>query len=228
MLQPGTALRLPDLADATAIEARLATLAGALGLSPAAVQALERAARAAGDAAAEGILLALADTPWQALETLADAGQPLNDAARADLAAALAAAWGPEGPRLATAIDGEVWDAYGAGRAEALALPEALRTMPRWQFVAIRDERTSAICRACDGTVLAAGDPWFEDHTPPLHPHCRSEIRGVGTDTAVTADPSAVVPADRFLDPPPRAWTPPAADYPPALWDAWHARKMAV
>jgi hypothetical protein len=59
------------------------------------------------------------------------------------------------------------------------------------EFVARIDDRTSEICRECNGTRLPAGHPWWRTHTPPLHPHCRSTVvqsRG----GPITADPPEV------------------------------------
>jgi SPP1 gp7 family putative phage head morphogenesis protein len=59
------------------------------------------------------------------------------------------------------------------------------------EFVARIDDRTSDICRECNGTRLPAGHPWWRTHTPPLHPHCRSTVvqsRG----GAITTDPPEV------------------------------------
>lgn len=43
-----------------------------------------------------------------------------------------------------------------------------------FQFSAIMDSRTSAICMSLDGTVVPAGSPEYYDLKPPRHLHCRS------------------------------------------------------
>lgn len=43
-----------------------------------------------------------------------------------------------------------------------------------FQFSAILDDRTSAICMSLDGLVVRPGSPEYASYSPPRHPHCRS------------------------------------------------------
>lgn len=43
-----------------------------------------------------------------------------------------------------------------------------------YKYVAVRDSRTSAICRALDGKIFSFNDP--KKKMPPQHPNCRSTI----------------------------------------------------
>lgn len=58
------------------------------------------------------------------------------------------------------------------------------------EFVAILDERTTAICREYDGVVRPADDPVWETITPPNHYNCRSTLRAIlaGTSEAEALD----------------------------------------
>ena len=76
------------------------------------------------------------------------------------------------------------------------------------EFQAVLDDRTSPVCRACAGTRLRASDSWWDTHTPPLHPHCRSTVRPstqgpTGRPSSPDARPSGP------LGKPKRPWTPP-------------------
>lgn len=81
------------------------------------------------------------------------------------------------GARLETIFRTNVQHAYNAGKYDAARDPEALAQRPYWMFVAALDKRTTNICRPLNGKVLHADDPWWNEHTPPLHFNCRSTIR---------------------------------------------------
>lgn len=51
------------------------------------------------------------------------------------------------------------------------------RLVKRYRYVAVRDARTTPICRALDGKVYAFDDP--QAKRPPQHPNCRSTIVAV-------------------------------------------------
>lgn len=50
--------------------------------------------------------------------------------------------------------------------------------MKYFRFIATLDRRTSARCRAKDGSVYKLEDAVVGDNVPPLHPNCRSTIAG--------------------------------------------------
>lgn len=91
----------------------------------------------------------------------------------------------PPLPDTETAVASEA--AAGEATARRETQPEQL-----FRFVAQVDKRTSAVCKACDGTTLPGSHPWWLTHLPPLHPHCRSRIEPVGSGSAVTAAPPTV------------------------------------
>jgi SPP1 gp7 family putative phage head morphogenesis protein len=67
--------------------------------------------------------------------------------------------------------------AYNAGRWHQMSAPSVVRFRPYWLFDAILDGRTTQVCKVCGGTLLAADDPWWDTHWPPLHHRCRSSVR---------------------------------------------------
>ena len=108
-----------------------------------------------------------------ALDRAEAAGVPYADAAPG-IASALQTAWAPTGPSTALAFDNAAAQAVSLGRIEALQADAARR--PWWYFSAVGDDRTSATCEACDGTLLPASHPWWARHIPSLHLRCRSAV----------------------------------------------------
>lgn len=84
----------------------------------------------------------------------------------------------PEG-HLQTTFRNWNTSTLNAARVNYLSNPQVMKRRPYWVFDATLDPVTTAVCSACDGTVLPAGHKWFYSHTPPLHHNCRSVIRGV-------------------------------------------------
>jgi SPP1 gp7 family putative phage head morphogenesis protein len=116
--------------------------------------------------------------------------------------------------------------AYSFGRVEQLRDPAVARVRPFWFFDAVGDARTSEICRALDGTVLPASDPWWASHTPPCHHACRSIVRGLrASDPRVARAGNAPPPVASQQGfgtlPGEDEWQPRRADYPPEVWDAY-------
>lgn len=81
--------------------------------------------------------------------------------------------------RLETIFRTNVQAAYNAGRHAEATDPDTLVMRPYWQFDAVSDGRTTPVCRACNGTVLPASDPWWRTHLPPLHFNCRSTFHAL-------------------------------------------------
>lgn len=82
-----------------------------------------------------------------------------------------------EANRLRLIYRNATQSAYNRGRHEQMSDPLIKELRPKWMFDGIGDSRQSEICRACDGTIRPADDPWWDRHTPQLHHACRSGIR---------------------------------------------------
>ena len=104
--------------------------------------------------------------------------------------------------RLETIFRTNVQGAYAAGRFKQMSDPDVLKARPFWQFDALIDANTSAICRSLDGTVRPASDPYWNTRYPPLHFNCRSGVRSLTRRQAaakgVTADPPQTNAANGF------------------------------
>lgn len=113
--------------------------------------------------------------------------------------------------RLETIFRQNVQNAYSAGRHRQATHPDVLGDRPVWMFDAILDDRTTHICKACDGTKLDATDKWWQTHQPPLHFNCRSGFITLTPDQAGTLSKAPnVAPPEGFgapmqVDDP---WTP--------------------
>jgi SPP1 gp7 family putative phage head morphogenesis protein len=135
----------------------------------------------------------------------------------------LTRAWGaPNAPRVETIFRNAAQHAYNAGRYRQLTKPDIATARPFWQFDAVLDTRTTAVCRAADGTVLPADHPWWQTHQPPLHHRCRSAVLALRPSQAaakgLTPDPTSIA-ADRGFGNPPALddWEPDLDDYSPEV-----------
>jgi SPP1 gp7 family putative phage head morphogenesis protein len=137
--------------------------------------------------------------------------------------AALTKAWGmKDSARVETIFRNATQHAYNAGRIKQLKEPSIAKTRPYWEFDAIDDQRLSPICRAANGTILPADDPWWKTHTPLLHHRCRSRIRALRTEQAlrkgVTRKPTDTEAQDGFGKTPELDdWEPDLSKYPTKL-----------
>ena len=122
---------------------------------------------------AKGAHLGVYRDALTALDRAEAAGTPCADVAPA-ISAALAADWTATGPALALTLDNAAAQAVSLGRIDALQADA--RRRPWWYFSAVGDDRTSATCEACDGTLLPASHPWWATHIPSLHLRCRSAV----------------------------------------------------
>lgn len=170
---------------------------------------------------------AVADV-WRGLDRAIADGQSLEEFKR-DVAPRLLESWqgtvtNPSA-RVELIFRNATQRAYNAGRVAELKEPAIAKVFTHWKFDAVGDARTSSICRALDGTLRPASDPWWETHTPPCHHACRSTIHGV---RARQADREGVTQAPHMsaaegfgaMPGAGREWTPNPADYPPELWRA--------
>lgn len=171
---------------------------------------------------------------WDALDKALAVGTAFDEFRR-DVGAAIAAAWGKsDSPRVETIFRNGVQSAYAAGRYQQMTSPAVLQARPFWEFQALLDARTTPICQPLDGLVRAAGDPFWQDHYPPLHHRCRS---GVVTLTAAQAEASGgLAQTDHDAAPPPAGWgstaglgayAPDPARYPAPLWAAYQRWQAA-
>lgn len=161
---------------------------------------------------------------WRALDKAVSKGTTFADFADS-VRGPLESAWGGEKPfRLDTIFRTNVQLSYSAGRQEQQSDPAVLKQRPFWKYSAILDSRSTSICRGCNGTVLAADDPWWETHQPPLHFNCRSTVISLSKSQAERAGVAEaapeIEPSDGFGDPM-RPWAPSSKDYPHDLWHAY-------
>ena len=77
---------------------------------------------------------------------------------------------------LATVVETVIGFAWSGGWMAWWSTPEAGAKLKGFRFSAILDERTTAVCRACDGTKVPTDSPWIQTRTPPLHFNCRSVL----------------------------------------------------
>lgn len=69
--------------------------------------------------------------------------------------------------------------AYNAGRVQQMREPDVVAVRPYLMYDAILDSRTTDICSDLDKTILPVDDPFWNDHTPPLHHNCRASLRSL-------------------------------------------------
>jgi SPP1 gp7 family putative phage head morphogenesis protein len=178
---------------------------------------------------AGGASLAVVTDVWSALDQTLTTGGTLADFKRT-VGPAILSQWqgSVANPawRMELIFRNATQRAYSFGRVEQLRDPAVARVRPFWFFDAVGDARTSEICRALDGTVLPASDPWWASHTPPCHHACRSIVRGLrASDPRVARAGNAPPPVASQQGfgtlPGEDEWQPRRADYPPEVWDAY-------
>lgn len=128
--------------------------------------------------------------------------------------------------RIETIFRTNAQTAFMAGRMAAMTDPDIISDHPYWLFDAIDDDRECDICEPCDGTVRPADDPWWTQHTPPLHHNCRCGITSLSHEQAARMGIAPHGPPARAADgfgalPTLAAWAPSASDYPQDLWRAY-------
>jgi SPP1 gp7 family putative phage head morphogenesis protein len=108
--------------------------------------------------------------------------------------------------RLETIFRTNVQSAYNAGRYAQANDPDTRALRPFWQFDAVTDARTTPGCRAANGTVRPADDPWWSRNLPPRHYQCRATFHPLTRRQAermgVTEKPPAIKADDGFGGPP--------------------------
>jgi hypothetical protein len=142
----------------------------------------------------------------RAIDTAIAEGTTLADFKK-EVGDKLKAAWGGDvkNPawRLEVIFRQGTLSAYGAGRYYQASSPEVLKRRPYWGLEVVVDSRTTKeICRPLVGTVLAANDPWWRVHIPPLHMLCRTALTTYTEEQAkkrgITAKPTLKPVQDGF------------------------------
>lgn len=161
---------------------------------------------------------------WNALDSAIEHGDTLEDF-KDSIRQALYDAWGePDGARVETIFRTNVNQAYNDGREEIFSDPAVADERPIWRYELIADGDLCEICEECDGVILPADDPWWDEHRPIQHPRCRcsfaaltlEEARAEGYDGGGDDGPD-VQTADGFGDG--EEWEPSGADYPSPIGD---------
>lgn len=164
---------------------------------------------------------------WKAIDRALAKGTTFEDFKK-DIGPALKRSWGGSvaAPnwRLETIFRNNTQAAYSAGRYQVTMDPDIVQIRPYRLFDAVMDSRTSAVCEACDGTVLPVDDPWWSGHVPPCHHACRSGFVSLSKRQAdksgVTKKPTTVASSDGFGLPPSLDPVSPSSAVAPALAQA--------
>lgn len=227
---------VPAESPPPAFDEALRWFRGRVPMTDAAFAALTAEAQRRAFTLAGAAALTVVSDVWRSLDATLAAGRTLRDFKR-DVAPALLGQWqgSVANPawRMETIFRNATQRAYVHGRVEQLRDPEVAKVRPVWMFDAVGDARTSAICSALDGTVLAADDPWWQAHTPPCHHACRSTVRGLraGDPRAQAAQGKAppMVAAQAGFGALPEAddWRPRQGDYPAEAWATYQGNPQA-
>jgi len=67
-----------------------------------------------------------------------------------------------------------ITDAFNQGRGRFFESPNVKPIMRAYEYSAVLDGVTSAICEDLNGAIYGVDDPIWGDITPPNHPNCRS------------------------------------------------------
>jgi SPP1 gp7 family putative phage head morphogenesis protein len=111
--------------------------------------------------------LKFGETPREAEGRLSEAVTPFVSAGVVDEAQRIPS-------RLEVIVRTETTNAYNMGRIIAARSPAADKIIQGFEYSAILDSRTTAVCRKLDGRFIAKGDPDLARLSPPNHFNCRS------------------------------------------------------
>ncbi len=162
---------------------------------------------------------------WESIDRAIENGRPFADV-KAEMTESLERSWGGEKPgRIETIFRTNVNGAYNAGRHAIFTAPAVKEARPYWRFDLIDDADLCEICQDCKGVILAADDPWWEEHLPPLHFRCRCSFAALSKEEAedegIDADGPDVDVDEGFGAPPAEQgddWADPG-DYPREIGD---------
>jgi SPP1 gp7 family putative phage head morphogenesis protein len=79
--------------------------------------------------------------------------------------------------RLETIYQTNLQTAFAAG--EYAGLMSAVKLRPYWQYISVRDGRTTQLCTSLHGSVFAASDAFWSYFYPPNHWRCRGSVRSL-------------------------------------------------
>lgn len=144
----------------------------------------------------------------------------------------------PKGAHLETVFRNWAQTSYNTGRFVQMSEPALAKVRPYWMFDTILDDRTTSVCKVCNGTIKLHDDPWWDNHWPPQHHRCRSSVRSIRASEAVRrgiteTDPAAGTPVPGTFGKSPRVRddvansTPRESDHDPAVWSEFQ-RKQAL
>lgn len=152
---------------------------------------------------------------WQALDKAVEGGAGTWEEGytfedfKKDVGEKLRKAWVPlklseaqEAHRVATVFRNGVQSSFSHGRWVQMESPKLKSLRPYRLFDAIRDGRTTKVCRKAHKTLLPADHPWWNNHVPQLHHACRSTVRSIRAAVArrrgITVDPTDEAPQEGF------------------------------
>jgi Phage Mu protein F like protein len=109
---------------------------------------------------------------WDAVDSAIEHGTDLEKFKK-DCGAQLVESWGGEKPgQIETVFRTNVLGSYAAGREAINNAPAVREARPYARFDDTDSDRECEICGDCHGVVLPADHPWWDTHTPILHPRC--------------------------------------------------------
>lgn len=158
---------------------------------------------------------------WEGIGKAVEEGTTFEDFQQGDFVDDLYDAWGGPNPsRLEMVFRTGVNQAYNDGREEVFTQPIVAEMRPIWRYERGGGEDCD-ICDECEGVILPADDPWWDDHRPLLHPNCvcsfsaltKEEAAEEGYESADDEDGPDVDAADGFGDSDDE-WSPDMDDYP--------------
>lgn len=146
--------------------------------------------------------------------------------------------YSPQGAHLETVFRNWTQTSYNAGRYYQMSAPDVARFRPYWMYDTILDDRTTEVCRVCNGTVKLSSDSWWDRHWPPQHHRCRSSVRNLRASEAVRrgiteTDPAAetTVPNGWGKSPKVRGdegTTVDKVDYDASAWDEFQRKQILM
>jgi SPP1 gp7 family putative phage head morphogenesis protein len=102
-----------------------------------------------------------------------------------DCAAQLIESWGGKKPgQIENVFRTNVLGSYAAGRHAINSSPAVREARPYLRFDDTDDDRECDECEDCKGTILPADDPWWSDHSVPLHFQCRCTTTALSEEEA--------------------------------------------
>lgn len=175
--------------------------------------------------------LDVVESVWAKLDKANEAGTPFADFKKS-VSAELAAEWGkPNAARVETIFRNATQSSLNRGRYAQMKAPDVVRFRPFWMYDAVRDSRTTELCKGLDETVLPQDHQFWDTHIPPLHHRCRAGIRSLRKAEAerrgIRRDPPAIDPDPGFGRAPGKGeWTPDKKKYPKAIQRADKKREQ--